>query len=103
MANAMAKGRSGVAKAPDFLFDGPKTAKLTLILAHGAGAPMDSPFMKTVAKGLAKGGIRVARFEFPYMAERRKTGKKRPPDSLNALLESFRAAARALEGKAFAI
>ncbi|HET9149672.1 MAG TPA: alpha/beta family hydrolase [Alphaproteobacteria bacterium] len=99
----MAKERSGVAKAPDFLFDGPNTAKLTLILAHGAGAPMDSPFMETVAKGLAKGGIRVARFEFPYMAERRRTAKKRPPDSLNKLLESFRAAARALEGKAFAI
>lgn len=97
------KEKPRVAKAPDFLFDGPKTAGLTLLLAHGAGAAMDSPFMETMARGIAKGGVRVARFEFPYMAERRKSGKKRPPDSLNSLIESFRAATRALEGKAFAI
>ncbi len=88
---------------PAFLFDGPKTAKLTLILAHGAGAPMDSPFMETFAKGVAKAGIRVARFEFPYMAERRKSGKKRPPDSLNTLLASFRSAISAFAGKTFAV
>ena len=89
--------------APAFLFDGPKTAKLTLILAHGAGAPMDSPFMDTFAIGVAKAGIRVARFEFPYMAERRQSGKKRPPDSLNKLLDSFRSATAAFAGKAFAV
>jgi predicted alpha/beta-hydrolase family hydrolase len=88
---------------PAFLFDGLKSAKLTLILAHGAGAPMDSPFMETFAKGVGKAGIRVARFEFPYMAERRKSGKKRPPDSLNALLASFRSAASAFAGKTFAV
>lgn len=91
------------AMAPDFLFDGPKKAKLTLILAHGAGAAMDSPFMETIAKGIAKAGIRVARFEFPYMAERRKSGKKRPPDSPNTLLATFRATAAAMNGKPFAI
>jgi predicted alpha/beta-hydrolase family hydrolase len=94
---------SGAVTAPDFRFDGPKTAKLTLILAHGAGAPMDSPFMETFAEGMAKAGIRVARFEFPYMAERRTSGKKRPPDPLNRLLDTFRAAARAFDGKAFAV
>lgn len=104
MAKAAAKkGKSGAIQVPDFLFDGPKSAKLTLILAHGAGAPMDSPFMETVAKGLAKAGVRIARFEFPYMAERRRSGKKRPPDSLNTLLDSFRAAAQAFKGKAFAV
>src|SRR4051794_35464076 len=98
-----ATGTRLAAAAADFLFDGPKTAKLTLILAHGAGAPMDSPFMNTFAHGVAKAGIRVARFEFPYMAERRTSGKKRPPDSLNKLLDSFRGAARAFDGKAFAV
>jgi uncharacterized protein len=87
----------------DFLFDGPKTAKLTLILAHGAGAAMDSAFMEAFAKGVAKAGIRVARFEFPYMAARRKDGKRRPPDSASKLLDAFRAAARAFRGKRFAI
>ena len=104
MAKPAAKSQSGAAvEAPDFIFDGPKSAKLTLILAHGAGAAMDSPFMETIAKGLAEEGIRVARFEFPYMAERRRTGKKRPPDSANTLLNTFRAAAAAMNGKLFAV
>jgi uncharacterized protein len=103
MAKAASKVKSTAVAVPDFLFDGPKTAKLTLILAHGAGAAMDSPFMETMAKGLAKAGIRVARFEFPYMTERRKSGKKSPPDSANTLLNTFRAAAEAMNGKPFAI
>ena len=48
----------------------------TLILAHGAGAPMDSPFMERIAELLAAQGIAVARFEFPYMAQRREDGRK---------------------------
>lgn len=63
----------------DLLVDGPASAARTVILAHGAGAPMDSPFMARVAKGLAAEEIRVVRFEFAYMAARRK-GERRPPD-----------------------
>jgi predicted alpha/beta-hydrolase family hydrolase len=66
--------------APKFLRNGPADAATTLVLAHGAGAAMDSPFMEAMATGLAARGIRVVRFEFPYMAERRQTGKQRPPD-----------------------
>lgn len=72
----------------DILFDGPNGAPLTLILAHGAGAPMDSPFMAAFAEGLGARGIRTARFEFPYMAIRRVTGKKRPPDRQPILLQT---------------
>src|SRR5690348_8957245 len=61
------------------LFDGPPTARRTIVLVHGAGVGMDSPFLVAMAKGLADRGFRVARFEFPYMAAGR-TGKKRPPD-----------------------
>ena len=64
----------------DMLFDGPARAKLTVALAHGAGAGMDHPFMAHIAAGLGAAGFRVARFEFPYMAARRKDGRKRPPD-----------------------
>ncbi|EJT83469.1 hypothetical protein PPS11_35155 [Pseudomonas putida S11] len=46
-----------------------------LILAHGAGAPMDSGFMDEMAQRLAALGVAVVRFEFPYMAER--TGCRR--------------------------
>lgn len=59
------------------------------LFAHGAGAPMDSDFMNVVAEGVAAAGITVKRFEFPYMDERRKTGKKRPPNRVTELLEHF--------------
>ena len=72
-----------------FLFDGPDNAAITLVLAHGAGAPMNSTFMNVVARGVAEGGIRVARFEFPYMRERRQHGRRRAPDSGPVLEQSW--------------
>jgi predicted alpha/beta-hydrolase family hydrolase len=68
--------------------DGPKGSP-TVVLAHGAGAAMDSPFLNTIAAGLAAGGIRVVRFEFPYMRRRRDTGERRPPDREPALREAW--------------
>ncbi len=82
--------------AADFIFNGPKSAPLTIVLAHGAGAAMDSPFMEYFAGNLAEKGFGVARFEFPYMSERRRTGKKRPPDRASVLLETWRNAIEAL-------
>ena len=61
------------------LIDGPADAPATLLLAHGAGAPMDSPFMQAMATGLAERGWRVVRFEFPYMARARLTGRRAGP------------------------
>jgi uncharacterized protein len=72
------------------LFDGPDGGSPTLVLAHGAGAPMDSPFMTGVTERLAAMGHRVARFEFPYMARRRAEGTRRPPDRQPILLDSWR-------------
>ena len=66
-------------------------ALVSLILAHGAGAPMDSPFMEEITARLVARGIAVFRFEFAYMAERRLTGRKRPPNSQAQLLEQWRA------------
>lgn len=68
------------AVASELLLDGPSGAPFSIALAHGAGAPMDSPFMQRVAAGLAARGLRVARFEFPYMARRRSEGKRGAPD-----------------------
>jgi predicted alpha/beta-hydrolase family hydrolase len=59
---------------------------------------MDSPFMSELAQDLAARGIRVGRFEFPYMARRRKTGTRIPPDRAPVLLEAFRDVARAVAG-----
>ncbi|WP_230460068.1 alpha/beta fold hydrolase [Sansalvadorimonas verongulae] len=61
-----------------------------MILAHGAGAPMDHAFMTDVAERLAERGVTVVRFEFPYMVERRLHGKKRPPDRAPKLLACWR-------------
>src|SRR5436309_860369 len=76
-------------RKPEFLFDGSPSASRTIALAHGAGAAMDSPFMNAFAAGLASAGLRVARFEFPYMAEMRQTGKRRPPDREPVLRETW--------------
>jgi uncharacterized protein len=76
--------------AIDFLFDGKPNAAWTIALAHGAGAGMDSPFMAWFATSLAQRGVRVARFEFPYMAKRRRSGKRGPPDKLPVLLQTWR-------------
>ena len=79
-----------------FLLDGPDGAPLTVALAHGAGVAMDSPFMTTIAEGLAAAGLRTARFEFPYMAERRKDDKLRPPDRIDVLRDCWLEAIAAL-------
>lgn len=83
-----------------FLFDGPDPGPggITVILAHGAGGAMDTPFLNTVARGLAAEGLRVARFEFPYMRARREQGKNRPPDRVPVLREAWLSAIQELGG-----
>lgn len=61
-----------------------------LILAHGAGAPMDSPFMDAMVQRLVCRGVGVVRFEFPYMAARRQDGVRRPPNQQARLLDCWR-------------
>lgn len=86
-----------------FLQDGPAAADTTLVLAHGAGAPMDSDFMAAFARGLGDRGLRVLRFEFPYMAARRRDGRKRPPDRQPRLLETWQQVIARLEPRRLAI
>lgn len=71
-----------------FLFSGPQQPRL--VLAHGAGAAMDSEFMNTIVQLLAERGVGVVRFEFPYMQLRRHHGIKRPPDRAPVLLDYWR-------------
>src|SRR5690606_38608013 len=80
---------------PDFLFAGPVDAGTTLLLAHGAGAPMDSDWMNEMAEKLAGQGLRTARFEFAYMAARR-VGRRKPPPKAETLMGEYRAAAEAV-------
>lgn len=67
-------------KKSDLLLNGKRNAKCSIILAHGAGAAMDTPFMNYFAESLADRDCQVARFEFDYMARRRTDGKKPGPD-----------------------
>jgi predicted alpha/beta-hydrolase family hydrolase len=86
----------------DFLFDGPAAgrdgAPVTILLAHGAGAPMDSASMAATAAALAAAGFRVARFEFGYMAARRQ-GERKPPPRAESVKPEYRAAIDALGAK----
>ncbi|WP_163270212.1 alpha/beta fold hydrolase [Chelativorans alearense] len=75
-----------------FLFDGPQDARTTILLAHGAGAPMDSASMTAAAKALGDAGFRVARFEFGYMAGRRTSAGRKPPPRAETLKDEYRAA-----------
>ena len=75
----------------DFLFDGPEDARVTILLAHGAGAPMDSGSLTAAAKALAEAEFRVARFEFGYMAGRRQ-GVRKPPPKAETVMPEYVAA-----------
>jgi predicted alpha/beta-hydrolase family hydrolase len=80
--------------AVNFLRDG-EGGTTTVLLAHGAGAPMDSASMNAAAKALAASGLSVARFEFDYMAARR-DGSRKPPPKAETLIGEYRAAVEAL-------
>ena len=85
------------------LTNGPADAPVTVVLAHGAGAGMDTEFMNVFAEGLAETGLRMVRFEFPYMIERRRTGKRRPPNREPVLLDAWRNAIDSLDAETLVI
>ncbi|HWK39631.1 MAG TPA: alpha/beta family hydrolase, partial [Hyphomicrobium sp.] len=67
-----------------------------VLLAHGAGAQMDSPFLNSMGRLLTERGLRVSRFEFEYMATRREGGKRRPPPRAETLMPEYRRAVEEL-------
>jgi uncharacterized protein len=75
------------------------TPEALLVLAHGAGAGQQHPFMTTMASGFAARGIDVVTFDFPYMRARRKI-PDRPPvlekafEGVVAAAQQWSAAAR---------
>lgn len=82
-----------------FLDQGPRDGTC-LLLAHGAGAPMDSDWMEDMTSALAARGLFVRRFEFPYMAARRGVdGKRRGPDRAPKLEACYREAVAACAGE----
>ncbi len=70
--------------------EGPKKAKTCVVLTHGSGESSASTFLSYFADGLVANKRRVVRFDFPYMAERSTTGRRRPPDPEEVLMETWR-------------
>jgi uncharacterized protein len=84
-----------------FLIDEPRGLVVaTLVLGHGAGAPMDSDFMNRLSASLAAQGLRVLRYEFSYMALRR-SGTRRPPDAMPVLQSRLMGLLAGIEGPLF--
>jgi predicted alpha/beta-hydrolase family hydrolase len=69
------------------VLDAPAGASAVVVLGHGAGSGMASPFMTGIAGALAGLGLAVARFDFAYMHAGRKA-----PDRPQVLLETWRLA-----------
>jgi predicted alpha/beta-hydrolase family hydrolase len=65
----------------------PADADRLLVLAHGAGAGMDHPFMEATVAALAELRIATLRYQFPYM----EAGKRMPSPS-GQLVATVRAA-----------
>jgi len=65
----------------------PPDAFAVLVLGHGAGAGMRSPFMAGFAEAIGRLGVATLRFDFPYMQ-----AGKRAPDRAPVLLEAWREA-----------
>jgi predicted alpha/beta-hydrolase family hydrolase len=72
----------------------PSHARACYVLAHGAGAGMNHPFLAAVAAELARRDIATLRYQFPYMEH----GAKRPdpPQLAQATVRAAVAAARVL-------
>ena len=82
-----------------FLNAGPADASAHILLAHGAGAAMTSPFLETITRLLTERHLQVSRFEFDYMAARREGGKRRPPPRAELLIPEYKRAVEELRAQ----
>ncbi|MGZ4660279.1 MAG: alpha/beta hydrolase family protein [Arthrobacter sp.] len=76
----------------------PENPLATLVVAHGAGAGMDHPFLSGFTRALNAEGVATLRFNFPY----REAGRKfpdRPPVAVAAWRAAMEAAAARSDGE----
>ena len=83
----------------DFLRTAVDAPLARLLLAHGAGAAMDSPFLNTVVTLMSARGIATTRFEFAYMAARRTSPKRKSPPKAELLVQHYETMARLVRGR----
>jgi predicted alpha/beta-hydrolase family hydrolase len=75
--------------------DGPSGV---LVLAHGAGAGMDHPFMRSLAERLSARGVATLRYEFPYITAGRPL-PPRPPTLVPVVRSAVRVGLERAEGR----
>src|SRR4051812_45999504 len=68
----------------------PARPRALLVMAHGAGAGMEHPWMRDMAAGLATVDVATWRYQFPYTQ-----AGKRAPDKPATLVATVRAAVQA--------
>ncbi|MCD6022109.1 MAG: dienelactone hydrolase [Actinomycetia bacterium] len=73
----------------------PRSPFATIVVAHGAGAGMDHPFLVGFARACFEEGIAALRFNFPYVESGR-----RSPDTEGVLRDAWRAAFEAASDRA---
>lgn len=84
-------GRSEISAA----FASPGAGSPVLVIAHGAGAGMDHPFLVGFARAAVDQGLAVMRFNFPYV-----DAGRRSPDTPAVAVETWRAALEAATTRA---
>jgi uncharacterized protein len=67
----------------------PTGARSTIVVAHGAGAGLDHPFMVGFTRGMNDEGVATLRFNFPYMEGEKKRAPDRPPVAIAAWNAAF--------------
>lgn len=73
----------------NYVHHGPDDAVLRFVLAHGAGAGVDSAFFKTLVAGLLGHGAAVTLITFDYMRQIEATGRRRPPPAVDKLVTEY--------------
>ena len=68
-------------------------AETTVVVAHGAGAGKDHPFLTGFAEALRREGLSTVRFDFPYVV----AGRRMPGPAAHAIL-AWRAVVDAVRG-----
>jgi uncharacterized protein len=67
----------------------PAGARSTIVVAHGAGAGMDHPFMVGFTQAMNEEGVATLRFNFPYMEGEKKRAPDRAPVAIAAWQAAF--------------
>jgi len=77
------------------VYSRPADAAGTIVVAHGAGAGMEHPFMSGFARAMHDEGFAALRFNFPY-----REAKRRFPDRPPVAIATWRAAMDAASARA---